>query len=160
MSLARPLRRPRVPAFPRPGIIGFSVLFLLVLIAASWLFILVQDQRQSHPFFSGETASRAGSFIKELLGIGTAGTPAFAQAEAWRHTARLAYDTLAMSVLAIGLAAAAALLTFMFAARNVMLGELAPHSSWVWRGTFVVMRGFFTLSRAIPELIWAMVVRA
>lgn len=158
MSLARPLRRPRAPALPRLGIIGFSVIFLLVLAAASWLFILVQDQRQTHAFFSGETMSRAWSFIKDLLGIGAAGTPAFAQAEAWRHTARLAYDTLAMSVLAIGLAAAAALLTFMFGARNVMLGELAPHGSWVWRATFVVTRGFFTVSRAIPELIWAMMV--
>ncbi|MCH7907482.1 MAG: hypothetical protein IIB26_08625 [Chloroflexi bacterium] len=48
-------------ALPRPGIIGFSVIFLLVLAAASWLFILVQDQRQTHAFFPGETMSRAWS---------------------------------------------------------------------------------------------------
>ena len=63
-----------------------------------------------------------------------------------------------MSVLAIALAGIAALLTFMFAARNVMWGELAPHGSWLWRGIFLLVRGAFALTRSIPELFWAMLI--
>ena len=159
MSLAQPVQRRRVRSrFPRLGIIQLSVLFMLAMMAASWFFVLGLDRAQSHPFFSGETLSRATSFIRELLGVGDSRPAAFAQASEWWRTARLAYDTLAMSVLAISLASVAALATFMFGARNVMLGELAPYGSWVWRGVYLVTRGFFTLSRAIPELIWAMLI--
>jgi ABC-type phosphate/phosphonate transport system permease subunit len=158
MRLAAPIRRPTMRILPRLGVIQLSIIFLVVLMGASWFSVLGLDRRQSHPFFSGETLSRAGSFANDLLGVGSSNTPAYAQAEEWRHSARLAYDTLAMSVLAIGLAAAGAFVTFMFGARNVMLGELAPNTSWVWRATYLVVRGFFTLSRAIPELVWAMLI--
>ena len=51
-----------------------------------------------------------------------------------------------------------ALVTFMFGARNLMLGELAPYGSWLWRGLFLLVRGFFVGSRAIPELVFAMLI--
>ncbi len=135
-----------------------TVLGALGLMAASWVFVLGWDQRESQPFFSTETATRAWSFIKELLGVGSAATPAFAKWSEWSEAAGLAYDTLAMSVLAVGLAALAALATFMFGARNVMMGELAPYRPWLSRGVFVAVRSVFTLTRSIPELIWAMLI--
>ena len=158
MSVARPFMPPALSRLPRLGLIQASVLFMLGLMAASWFFVLGLDRQGAHPFFSAETLSRASAFVQELLGIGSERTPAFAQASEWGQAARLAYDTVAMSVLAIGLAAGAALLTFMFGARNVMLGELSPNASWAWRGIFYLVRGFFILSRAIPELVWAMLI--
>lgn len=156
MSSAPQVLRPHVLPRLRVTFLQATVLGALGLMAASWVFVLGWDRRESQPFFSTETATRAWSFIKELLGIGSNVTPAFAQWSEWSEAAGLAYDTLVMSVLAVGLAALAALATFMFGARNVMMGELAPYRPWVWRGVFIGVRIVFTLTRSIPELIWAM----
>jgi phosphonate transport system permease protein len=63
-----------------------------------------------------------------------------------------------MSVMAIGFAAIFALVFFIFGARNMMVGEMAPYGSWFWRGVFFFVRGLFVVTRAIPELIWAMLI--
>ena len=158
MNIAPPLKRPRAFAVHLPGVIPLSLVLAAALMAGSWVFVLGLDRQQAHAFFSSETLRRASSFVGDLLGLGSAVAPAFRDPSQWWQTARLAYDTLAMSVLAIALAGIGALLTFMFAARNVMWGELAPNASWLIKGTFLVVRGFFTLTRAIPELVWAMLI--
>lgn len=135
-----------------------TVIAALGLMVGSWVFVLGADRVQSQPFFSVETLERGGRFLQDLLGVGSSSKPAFAQWEAWRDTARLAYQTLAMSVLAIGIAALVALATFMFGASNIMRGELAPYRSWAWGGGFFVVRTFYTFTRAIPELVWAMLI--
>lgn len=156
---------PGVGAFPRLrtlplrlDTLRISAIAAIVLVAASWLTVLNGDRIQQHGFFSAETLERSLGFARDLLGIGSAGTPAFAQWEEWRKAAALAYDTLAMSVLGIGFAAIVAFATFMFGARNVMVGELAPYGSWVWRVVFVLVRGLYIAVRGIPELVWAMVI--
>jgi len=40
----------------------------------------------------------------------------------------------------------------------MMMGEMAPYGSWFWRGVFFFVRGLFVVTRAIPELIWAMLI--
>jgi len=131
---------------------------MMVLIAASWVFVLNVDGAQSHSIFSMHTVNRFKDFLSDLLGIGSSSTPAFAQWSEWRLTGHLAYQTLAMSVLAIGFAAIFALTFFMFGARNMMMGDMAPYSSWFWRAVFFLVRGLFVVTRAIPELIWAMLI--
>ncbi len=149
----------RALALPRPRItfLRATVIGVTVLVAASWVFILQNDRTQADSFFSVDTFQRAWSFVKELLGIGTGVTAAFAKASEWREAGSLAYQTLAMSVLGIAISAAVALLTFMFGAHNLAMGELAPYGSRVWRLGFFVTRAFFTLTRGIPELLWAMI---
>jgi len=157
---------PDVGAFPRSrtlplrlDALRISAVAAVVLVAASWLTVLSGDRIQQHGFFSAETLERSLTFLRDLLGIGTGRTPAFAQWEEWRKAATLAYDTLAMSVLGIGFAAIVAFTTFMFGARNVMVGELAPYGSWVWKVVFFVLaRGLYIAARGIPELVWAMVI--
>ena len=39
-----------------------------------------------------------------------------------------------------------------------MTGDLSPYGSVAWKIVFVLTRAFFTLTRAIPELIWAMII--
>ncbi len=144
--------------WPRITFIRLSLLAMLALIIASWIFVLNADGAQNHSFLSAETFNRFKDFFADLLGVGSSGTPAYAQWSEWRSTGHLAYDTLAMSVMAIGFAAIFALVFFMFGARNMMMGELAPYGSWFWRGVFFFVRGIFVVTRAIPELIWAMLI--
>ncbi|MCH8940577.1 MAG: ABC transporter permease subunit [Chloroflexi bacterium] len=152
--------RPTTASFvwPRVTFIRFSMLAMMVLIVSSWIFVLNVDGAQSHSFLSVETFNRFKDFLGDLLGIGSSTTPAFAQWSEWRSTGHLAYDTLAMSVMAIGFAAIFALVFFIFGARNMMMGEMAPYGSWFWRGVFFLVRGLFVVTRAIPELIWAMLI--
>jgi phosphonate transport system permease protein len=152
--------RPTATRFtwPRVTFIRFSMITMMVLIAASWVFVLNADGAQSHSIFSMHTVNRFKDFLSDLLGIGSSSTPAFAQWSEWRSTGHLAYQTLAMSVLAIGFAAIFALTFFMFGARNMMMGDMAPYGSWFWRVVFFLVRGLFVVTRAIPELIWAMLI--
>ncbi len=150
---------PRRPtAAPRLTLLRASVLATAVLLVASWVQVLTSDRASRHSFFSTETIDRVTSFIEQLLGIGSTSTPDYLLWSAWQETASLALDTLVISVIGIGVAGGLALATFMFGARNLMLGELAPYGSWLWRGLFLVVRGFFVGSRAIPELVWAMLI--
>jgi ABC-type phosphate/phosphonate transport system permease subunit len=152
--------RPTTVSFtwPRVTFIRFSMLAMMVLIVSSWIFVLNVDGAQSHSFLSVETFNRFKDFLGDLLGIGSSTPSAFAQWSEWRSTGHLAYQTLAMSVMAIGFAAIFALVFFIFGARNMMMGEMAPYGSWFWRGVFFFVRGMFVVTRAIPELIWAMLI--
>ena len=147
----------RIPRI-RITFVGASLLLILALVGASWGFVLHSDTAQTHSFFSTETLDRVWSFIKQLLGMGSSGTPAFAQWDEWGEAGSLAYKTLVMSVLGIGFAGTVALAVFMFGARNVMMGELAPYGSWSWRALFFLVRGLFIFTRGIPELFWAMLI--
>lgn len=142
----------------RPTILHGSIAAGALLMAASWVFVLRADSNLSAPFFSVSTAAAALGFLKALLGIGSTSPPAFFSAQAWRETSILAYQTLAMSVLGIGIATSIALVTFVFGARNIMLGDLAPYGSHVSRAVFLATRLLFLLTRGIPELVWAMVI--
>ena len=144
--------------WPRVTFIRVSMLTIIALIVSSWVFVLNADGAQSHSFLSIETFDRFKDFLRDLLGIGSSTTPAFAQWSEWRSTGHLAYQTLAMSVMAIGFAAIFALVFFMFGARNMMMGDMAPYGSWLWKGVFFLVRGLFVVTRAIPELIWAMLI--
>ena len=130
----------------------------LGLACASWGYLLFVADGGFRELFRSETWRQAGEFLGQLAGLGTEGTPAFLQWSEWRQAGGLAYDTLAMSVLAMGIAGIGALLTFLPAARNVATGELASSASVPSRGLYYLLRGLFIFSRGIPELIVAMIV--
>lgn len=110
------------------------------------------------PFFSLATWRNTVEFLRALAGFGSTSTPAFLSLEQWREAGLLAYETLSTSVLGIGIAGTIALASFLFGARNVMLGDLAPYGSRLSRVAFWLVRGFFVLTRGVPELVWAMVI--
>ena len=151
-TLSAPLARGHTSFLTLSFVVGVA------LVIASWTYILQSDRLQSQGFFSLETIHRGWVFVRDLLGIGSSSSPAFARWSEWRQALRLAYDTLAMSVLGAGIAAIFALSTLIFGARNVMVGELAPYRSWLWRGIFFLVRGLFIFTRGIPELVWAMLI--
>lgn len=135
------------------SLIGFSILAI-----AAWISIFLDDDSGFRSLFQGETWASSASFIGKLAGVGKEGAPAFLQWSEWERAGLLAYDTLAMSVLAMGIAGVGVLITFLPAARNVATGELASSPSMFSRSLYYVVRLFFIFTRGIPELITAMIV--
>ena len=144
--------RPRI-SVPMASLLGFVMLALV-----SWASILLDGNSGFSELFKAKTWADVWDFIGQLLGSGTDRTPAFLDLASWRGVLRLSLETLAMSVLAIGFAAIAVLLTFLPAARNVAFGELSGSRSLVGVAAFVVMRGVFVFTRGVPELLWAMLI--
>ena len=122
------------------------------------MYIFAEGDSGFTDLFRGRTWDNAGSFLSRLAGIGMEETPAFLLPEQWWATGRLAYDTLAMSVLAIGIAGAGAFLTFMFAARNLSNGDLGGKPSQVGAAIYYLLRIFYAFTRAVPELVWALLI--
>lgn len=138
------------------GFVGWSIVFVGLLMLSSWIFILADSDSGFNELFTGEAWREGRAFLGKLVGAGQATTPAYLQLDRWTDTVGLAVETLAMSVLAIGLAVVGALLTFMAAARNMTSGELALSRSPVWKATFYIVRVVYIFTRGVPELIWAM----
>ena len=142
----------------RPNPLWLSAAIFFALACASWIYLLFVADGGFRELFRGETWRQAGEFLGQLAGAGVEGTPTFLQWDEWMEAGALAYDTLAMSVIAMGIAGVGALLTFLPAARNVATGELAASGSWPSRVLYYLLRGLFIFSRGIPELIIAMIV--
>ena len=140
--------------------VWISVFAFMLLAVASWGFILLSGDSGFLDLFSVGTWRSAGDFVGELAGKGASGEAAFMQAGKWADAGKLASETLAMSILAICIAATGVILTFLPAARNVAMGELATTGpgSVGWKALFLLVRGIFIATRGIPELIWAMII--
>ncbi|MEE8465940.1 MAG: hypothetical protein V3S68_05630, partial [Dehalococcoidia bacterium] len=143
--------------FARASIYGF-----LALSVASWLYILVGGDSGLADLFTGRAWSNAAGFIRQLLGLDAGltggGRPAFLELGRWMETGKLAYKTLLMSVLAISFAGIGVLFTFLPAARNVSNGELSGRPSTGLGALYHALRLVFAVTRAVPELVWAMVI--
>jgi len=150
--------RPLRVTLPSFDFVKASLVVMALLIVASWYSIFTSDRLQAAGFFNGETLDRAWTFLRDLTGANSSATPAFLKATEWREKAGLALDTVAMSVLAIGIAGGTAFLLFAFGSRNLMLGELAPYRSPLSVILYGTTRAFFTLTRSIPELVWALII--
>jgi len=149
---------PQRLALPSISFVKLSVLMMAVLLIASWYSILTSDRLQASGFFQGETLARAWTFLGDLVGANSDATPAFLEAQEWREKAGLALETVAMSILGIGIAGGIAFVLFIFGSRNIMVGELAPYRSPLSWLLYVATRAFFTVTRSIPELVWALII--
>ena len=146
------IRRPRI------GLVKGSIIGGALLALVSWAFILSQDNTGFGDLFTPDAWKDGIGFIKSLLGIGAGETPAYLRADAWAEGGKLAYQTLAMSILAAIFAGSGVLLTFLPGARNIARGELSSGHPVIRNTLFVLVRGLFTFTRAVPELIWAMII--
>ena len=148
------------PVKPRIGAVGLSIIAFVLLAGASWGFILWGGDSGFEDLFARETWERAGDFIGKLAGRGSGGEAAFSDLGSWANAGKLAAETLAMSILAITFAGAAVLLTFLPAARNVAMGDLAPARPRLptWKALYFILRLLFVFTRGIPELVWAMII--
>ena len=145
-------------SMPRVDVVSVSLLGFALLAAGSWMYILLSGDSGASDLFRLGTWRAAREFVSELLGIGADGTPAYLDAGSWSRAIGLSIDTLAMSVLATGIAGVAALVTFMPAARTVAFGELSGSRS-PWRAVaFFAVRVSYAVTRGVPDLVWAMLI--
>jgi len=139
----------------RFSLLSFFISFALVV--GSWMYLYVVEHASLFTLFTDENGQYAKKFFLSLLGVGEE-SPAFFSAQSWLPILQLTYDTLMMSIMAIGIATIVMLITVVPAARNVANGKLTMSRSpfhWV---SFLLIRSSYILSRAVPELIWAMMI--
>lgn len=152
---------------PWPGFVGGSLVGVLALVATSWGYLLVAQEARPETLVSAETWEQAASFLRGFVGLAPDGSaartrdgqvlvPAFVRPERWMEMGRLAYETLAMSVLALGFAGVGMLLTVIPGSRAAASGELTPWGSPVGRVLFAAVRGMYLFTRGVPELVWAL----
>ena len=75
-----------------------------------------------------------------------------------KNALKLTYDTLHMSILATFFSVVSMIAVVIPAARNAADGTLTLSKRWYSRGLFLIIRSLYIFSRAVPELIWAMIV--
>ena len=150
--------RPARGVAARINVLRWSAYAMALLIAASWAFILMDGNSGFGDLFRERTWQNAGRFVASLAGTGSEDPSPFTQATRWRETGQLALNTLAMSVLAMGIAGSGALVLLMPGARNVSDGTLGGAPSRTGALAYAAVRVFYTLTRAVPELVWAMLI--
>ncbi|WP_316571286.1 ABC transporter permease subunit [Neobacillus sp. YIM B06451] len=153
------VRRSLLDKAEKPFFAGgkFSALLAIILAAVSWIYIYIAEGASLSSLFTNENVNYAAKFFGGMLGIGEE-TPAFMQAAAWKNALHLTLETLEMSVMAIGFAAIAAFLTVIPAARNIADGSLTATKRWYNWPLFGIVRISYIFSRAVPELVWAMMI--
>ncbi len=157
--IARPQLKRRWLDALRPDVIRASIVMIIVLFFGSWVYLLVDEAGAVGDLFSLDTLRDGWGFVQELLGLKNGpATPAFLVADRWGDALSLAYDTVAMSVLAMGLASIGMLLTVVPAARTSVHGAHNRGDRIVRWLVFIVLRSTYVFSRAVPELVWALLI--
>lgn len=149
--------RSKINHYTKHWFIPFSFLLTLVLLIGAWSYIYLVDRASLTVLFSEKNLDYATKFFSSMFGFGEE-NPAFLNWESWKTALLLTYDTLRMSIIAIGFSTIVMFLTVLPAARNVANGKLTLTSSWYQWISFGLIRLCYIFSRAIPELVWAMVI--
>jgi phosphonate transport system permease protein len=137
--------------------IRLSLITAILLIAFSWQFIFVVEDASISDLFSEKNAFHTKQFFQGLVGVGEE-HPAFFNLENWKNALKLTYDTLMISIIAIGISTIGMLLTVIPAARNSAEGTLTLSRKWYNWLLFGLIRCLYVFSRSVPELVWAMII--
>lgn len=135
----------------------FSIVLAIVLIAGSWGYIIIGENADFFGLFNETNAQYAKKFFGGLIGLGQDHI-AFTDPNSWKESIKLTFETLQMSIIAIGIATIITLFTVIPAARNVADGSLTLTKKWYRWILFGIIRIFYIFSRAVPELLWAMII--
>ncbi|WP_373779119.1 PhnE/PtxC family ABC transporter permease [Glaesserella sp.] len=136
--------------------IKYSFFTVLCLIAFSWLYILKDQPSALADLFRADNWIYLREFIESMLGIGEE-IPAYLDPEMWQNALWLSGETFVMSILATGLAGIAMFILVLPSARNMAQGKLGFKSCWYHKIAYHISRFLFLFSRAVPELMWAMI---
>jgi len=137
--------------------VRFSFFITFILIITSWFFIFNIENADIYELFSKKNIYYTKKFFISLFGINEE-KPAFKDIENIKNALRLTYETLQMSIMAISFATIGMILTVIPAARNAADGTLALTKKWYNWPVFGLIRFTYIFSRAVPELIWAMLI--
>lgn len=139
------------------GVIKISIYLVFALVLSSWLFVFIGEDANLFALFSEENLQYTEKFLNGLAGAGEE-KPAFLSKESWDEALKLSFETLQMSIMAIGFATVIMVLTVIPAARNVADGSLTLTRKWYGKIVYGLVRGCYIFSRSVPELIWAMII--
>ncbi|MDR6123323.1 phosphonate transport system permease protein [Bacillus sp. SLBN-46] len=134
-----------------------STLFTVLLIVGSWLYINLAENAHLFELLTEKNLEYAKKFFGGLIGLNQEDI-AFLDAASWSSALKLTYETLEMSIMAIGFSTIAAFLTVIPAARNIANGRLTLSNNWYNWILYGLVRLSFIFSRAVPELVWAMMI--
>lgn len=137
--------------------VNFSLFLAITLIAGSWFFVILVEKANFFELFSEKNLAYAEKFFKGMFGIGEE-DPAFTNKDSWVNAIELTIETLQMSILAIGFSTITMFLTVIPASRNIADGSLTLTRKWYRWVSFSLIRVSYVFSRAIPELVWAMII--
>jgi len=141
-----------------PSLVKMSFVAIAALSILSWTIIIIEGDTGFTDLFDSKTWGNASRFIANMAGIHDSTTPSFLILDRWLATGVLAYETLLMSILAIFISGFIALATMLPAARNVSSGELGGIKSTTGTIAYYIVRLVYAFSRAVPELIWALLI--
>lgn len=130
---------------------------IILLMIASWIFIFQVEEADFFSLFSEKNKMYTKEFLQSMIGLDT-DDPAFTNMESWKLAAKLSFDTLVMSIMAIGFATIGMILTVVPAARTTANGALTLSKNWYGWIVYGIIRIAYVFSRAVPELIWAMMI--
>ncbi|CAM3718367.1 PhnE/PtxC family ABC transporter permease [Mesobacillus zeae] len=137
--------------------VTLSMMLFFLLFIGSWYFVIVAENASLSELFTEKNASHAAEFFKGLIGVGEDNN-AFLSKTSWKQALGLTRETLQMSMMAIGFSTIVMFLTVIPAARNVADGTLTLSQKWHSWLSYGLIRASYVVSRAIPELVWAMIV--
>lgn len=139
-----------------PGPVSVSVSVGALVVVGAWVVILTQPTIALPGL--GLTWQRSVDFGRDLLGVDSVGTPAYADRAAWGEVLPLAVDTVVMSVLAVGLAALGALATIGYSSRLLTVGEFRTHRRLFAWPLYLLARFMHVVARSVPDVVWALLI--
>lgn len=152
------MRKRELPKRPANiSTIKLSVILAFLLALSSWIFIFTSEDANLFTLFSDENLHYTEKFLYGLAGMGEE-NPAFLSKESWGNALKLSFETLQMSIMAIGFSTIIMVFTVIPAARNVADGTLTLAKKWYGIIVYGLVRGCYIFSRSVPELIWAMII--
>ena len=145
----------------KPLTINKLVIYMSLGIAAllsitSWGYILFQSRFHLSDLFSKDTLIQTNQLITKLMGLDQ-DLSLTSRLSSWFDLRHLAYETLLMSICSIGLAGIIALTTCMFASRNFHDDTLFGYTRPALKIIYFLIRSVYSFTRAIPELILAII---
>lgn len=123
-----------------------SVYLFSFIILLSWVYVVVIDKGYITDIFNQKNLRYSLDFLSKLVGINHE-NPAFLNTVEIKKVFILMLETLQMSIISITIASLLMIITVIFATRQYSKKIL-----------FYILRGIYLVSRAVPELIWAMII--
>lgn len=130
---------------------------LLFLMVFSWGYIFLIDKANIFELFTEKNAFYTKKFINGLLGVGER-LPAFLDLELVKNAILMTIETFTMSIIAIGFATVAMLITVIPSSRNNFNKGLSINKKWHNYLFYYLSRISYIFSRSVPELLWAMII--
>lgn len=149
--------RDRLNSSTKSPFVTWSMIGTIFLIIASWGYVYFVDKARLLDLFSEKNWQYAKKFFSNMFGFGVE-DPAYLNLETWKKALGLTYETLQMSIMAIGFASIVMLITIMFATKSIANGRLTMSKKWYNWIFYYFLRFCYIISRAIPELVWAMII--